>query len=106
MTKATDFEAETASRGEELKVQKEPNVDIQYLRNFLKSDFFAKNFNLCGRRRRGWGPLAAFPRPVARRAPAAAATASQFENFCEKVFIESTCYRIFYETPLLCKESS
>ena len=38
---------------------------------------------LCGRRRRGGGPQAALPRPAARRAPAAAATAAQIENFCE-----------------------
>ena len=48
-------------------------------------NFFAKVFNLCGRRRRGGGPLAAVPSPAARRAPAAAATAAQIEIFCEKV---------------------
>ena len=46
----------------------------------------SKIFNLCGRRRRGGGPLAAVPSPAARRAPAAAATAAQIENFCEKFF--------------------
>ena len=44
---------------------------------------------LCGRRRRGGGPLAAVPSPAARRAPAAAATAAQIENFCEKFFENS-----------------
>ena len=48
-------------------------------------NFFAKIFNLCGRRHRGGGPSAAVRSPAARRAPAAAATAAQIENFCEKV---------------------
>ena len=39
-----------------------------------------KNFNLCGRRRRGGGPLAAVPSPAALRAPAAAATAAQIRG--------------------------
>ena len=47
----------------------------------------SENFNLCAsRRRRGRGPLAAVPSPVARRAPAAAATAAQIEDFCEVFF--------------------
>ena len=48
-----------------------------------------KIFDLCGRRRRGGGPQAALPSPAARRAPAAAATAAQIENFCEKFFKNS-----------------
>ena len=40
-------------------------------------------FNVCGRRRRSGGPLAAVPSPAAQRAPAAAATAAQIENVCE-----------------------
>ena len=46
-----------------------------------------KIFDLCGRRRRGGGPLAAIPSPAARRALAAAAMAAQIENFCEKVSV-------------------
>ena len=48
-------------------------------------------------------PQAALPSPAARRAPAAAATAAQIENFCEKFSIESICYRIFCETLLFDK---
>ena len=40
---------------------------------------------LCGCRRCGGGPLAAVLSPAARRGPAAAATAAQIENFCEKL---------------------
>ena len=48
---------------------------------------FQKNLNLCSPGRRGGGPLAAVPGPAARRAPAAAATAAQFENFLKlKIF--------------------
>ena len=54
---------------------------------------------MCGRRRRGRGPLAAVLSPAARRAPAAAATAAQIENFCEK--LESICYGIFCEISLI-----
>ena len=43
-------------------------------------------------------PLAAVSSPAAQRASTAAATAAQIENFCEKVSIESICYRIFCET--------
>ena len=43
----------------------------------------SKMFSLCGRRRRGGGPLATVPSPAAQRAPAAAATATQIENFGE-----------------------
>ena len=46
---------------------------------------FRKNFQLCGRRRRRGGPLAAVPSPAARRAPAAA-TAAQIENVCDNFF--------------------
>ena len=46
----------------------------------------SKVFYLCGRRRRRGDLLAAVPSPAARRAPAAAATAAQIENFCEKFF--------------------
>ena len=53
--------------------------------NFRSQKFLiSKVFNLCGRRRCGGrGPLAAVPSPAAQRAPAAAATAAQIENFCE-----------------------
>ena len=50
-----------------------------------KNSKFQNNFNLCGRRGRGGDPLAAVPSPAAWRAPAAAATSAQIENFCEKV---------------------
>ena len=46
---------------------------------------FSKTFNLCGHRRRGGGPLAAFPTTFSGSAPAAAATAAQIEMFCKKV---------------------
>ena len=46
----------------------------------------SKIFNLFGRRRRGGSPLAAVPSPAAWRAPAAAATAAQVENFCRKQY--------------------
>ena len=55
----------------------------------------------CGCRRGGGGPLAAVPSPAAWRALAAAAPAAQIENFCKKVSIESICYGIFCETPLV-----
>ena len=44
-------------------------------------NFFAKIFNLCGRRRRGGGPPGGGARQGGLRAPAAAATAAQIENF-------------------------
>ena len=58
----------------------------------------SKIFTLCGRRRRSGGPLAAFPSPVARRAPAAAATAAQIENILSTVFVN------YWDLTLRCDE--
>ena len=55
---------------------------------------------LCDHRRRGRGPLAAVPSPAARRAPAAAATAAQIENFCEFLLTETSFGRNYSEMPL------
>ena len=57
--------------------------------NFRSQKFkISKIFNLCGRRRRGGGPQAALPSPAARRAPAAAATVAQVENFFNFEFLD------------------
>ena len=49
--------------------------------NFRIQKFkISKIFNLCGRRRRGLGSLAAVPSPAARGAPTASATAAQIEK--------------------------
>ena len=55
--------------------------------NFRSQKFkTSKSFKLCGRRRRGGGPLAAVPSPAAGRAPDAAAAAAQIESFRKRTF--------------------
>ena len=60
------------------------SVQANFGPKFSESKFkISKTFNLCGRRCRGGGPLAAVPSPAARRAPAAAAAAAPTEKFAK-----------------------
>ena len=56
--------------------------ELRLGQNFWSLKFLiSKKINLCDRRRRGGGPLAAVPSAATWRAPAAAARAAQIENF-------------------------
>ena len=63
-----------------------PISDQKFRSQKFQNFKISKIFNLCGRRRRGGGPLAVVPSPATQRAPAAAATAAQIEKFLRKSF--------------------